>query len=282
MAGNRKHHGPVLAERGELTVIDCEACGYAHLHPLRFPKAGELYGEHAPPDWFDKVRREHEEGWWRPAYDHQVRLLKDAWTLVDWGAGAGWFVHHWLDQYRGVGIGIEPSEDARKAARVPEYLFPDVGRARERYELPLGTTAARASLVLEHLVNPRVFLRGMVSHADARIMVVVPNEFSPLQRRVGGDWFVNRVHLNYFNPWSLRGLFSQAGLRVVHEGATFPMELFILTGKDYRGDDALGRECHALRLKFERKLGRLAFLLYGLMYRAAGWGRELVFVGEKT
>ena len=282
MAGNRKHRGPVLAERGELTVIDCEACRRAHLLPLSERPVGELYGEHAPPDWFDKVRREHEEGWWRPAYDHQVCVLEDAWTLVDWGAGAGWFVQHWLDQYRGIGIGIEPSVVARASGLVQHHLFPDIEEAKDRYALPYRSTAARASLVLEHVADPEVLLREMMKYSTARIMVVVPNEFSPLQRRVGSDWFVSRVHLNYFNPWSLRGLFERAGLKVVHEGATFPMELFILTGKDYRGDDALGRECHALRLKFERKLGRLAFLLYGLMYRAAGWGRELVFVGEKT
>lgn len=286
MSGQKSHAGTIIAKNGDLEVLNCLGCGYAHLLPL--PDVGnyyaddQFYASHSPPDWFETVRQEHEAGLWDAAYRHQSRLLGDAWNVVDWGCGAGWFVHHWYGQRRGVPIGIEPSEKARREAPIPSLLWPSLEEAKRVYHLPLPRSAARASLVLEHLPDPVRFLRTMAENATGRVLVVVPNEFNPLQRRAGGNWFVSGVHCNYFTPSGLCNAMARAGLRVVHRGATFPMEVFIMMGLDYRGNAALGHKCFTARLRFEKALGGLAFRLYGLLHRRLGWGRELVYVGEQA
>lgn len=70
-------------------------------------------------------------------------------------------------------------------------------------------------------------------------------------------------------------------MKVIHESATFPMELFILAGMDYRKNDELGKKLHAARLRFEQTFGKNAFRLYNYLYKKHGWGRELIFVGSK-
>jgi hypothetical protein len=74
---------------------------------------------------------------------------------------------------------------------------------------------------------------------------------------------------------------EKAGFDVVFETATFPMELFILMGTDYRGNDILGQQCHETRLKTEQTFGEKAFDFYKHLYDNYKWGRELVFVGQK-
>ena len=62
---------------------------------------------------------------------------------------------------------------------------------------------------------------------------------------------------------------------------TFPTELFIVMGMDYRYDPQLGHTLHNIRLHWEKVFGWRTFEFYGLLYQRYGWGRELVFVGKK-
>jgi hypothetical protein len=172
-----------------------------------------------------------------------------------------------------------------------------------RYNMIVEHAAVRFSLVLEHVPDPAGFLSDHLAWPglDAKkVLVVVPNEFNPLQRAVlrrdplgtfrdvplgpvhhhRRAWFVDRRHLNYFDPPGLRACFEDAGLRVTYEGATFPMELFILAGADYRKNKSIGLAAHRLRLRFEKAMGSLAWRIYEMLYRRWGVGRELVFMGE--
>jgi len=56
------------------------------------------------------------------------------------------------------------------------------------------------------------------------------------------------------------------------------MELFILLGFDYRGNDELGRKCHLARLRLERRVGPRIFKLYGWLHRRLVWGREMIYL----
>lgn len=58
-----------------------------------------------------------------------------------------------------------------------------------------------------------------------------------------------RHHINYLDYSSLLALLKKAGFNVLKEGASFPMELFLLMGKRYVGADEIGRKLYGLRRK---------------------------------
>lgn len=285
-----EHWGPTRAESGRLRVISCQNCDYAHLEPLPSPDTVEryyrrdlFYTGHSPPDWLVREAEEHKRGLWNAAYRYQARLLKAGGNknLLDWGSGGGHFLKFWTERIpSGIGVGVEPSKSARTVEASSRYTV-----FSAPHQIGKGFRGhARLSLLLEHVPNPLEFLRTEVIPRlgeGGRVMVIVPNEFNPLQKRMKDSWFVSNVHLNYFTPGSLRRLLRRAGLRVIFEGATFPMELFLQVGLDYRSNDKLGQRLHRLRLYWEKAVGVGAFGLYQKLYRRWGIGRELIFVAEK-
>jgi hypothetical protein len=116
-------------------------------------------------------------------------------------------------------------------------------------------------------------------------MVVVPNEFNALQKRIvadlGNHWYVQKPHINYFSKASVGRLFESCGLRVVHQSGTFPMEIFYILGYKYIGNDTLGRKCHRRRLDIEGRFG-ISWQVYELLYKWFGWGRETIIVGIRS
>ena len=75
------------------------------------------------------------------------------------------------------------------------------------------------------------------------------------------------------------------GFDVLHVEASFPIEQFLLSGRNYVGNNALGRECHKERKAFESQLLLHAKDTAKSLYRAwaeAGIGREFVIVARAT
>lgn len=325
---DESHPGIYIADN----VIQCSRCQFAHLYPLPDSAAVDRYysgdyfysgsDPHSPPDWFAKERAEYEAGLWDAYYSYLAGLLDPDRPVIDIGAGAGWFLdyltkHGWSQWQM---WGIEPSAAARRVSPIGHRLFkasPD----KEGTTLidGYGYKALKGniilSLVLEHISDPARFLQeDVLPHLDpstssgrgGRLVVVVPNEWNPLQEHIINretklgnkfdlsrfelqhklsgatyqPWFVSPVHVNYFNPASLRGLLERCGLTVTFQGSTAPLELAILAGWDYRGDDTLGRRIHLKRLEFERRF-KGVFKVYGWLNRWLGWGREIVMGGEK-
>lgn len=281
-----RHFGARIAENDGLSVIWCDVCGFAHLFPLPDEKEVEaFYTEdkfYKDISWFEKEKREHEAGLWDAYYQYNVNLLPPGY-LIDLGCGLGWFGKFWEDNV-GLAWGIEPSYKALKWAYYNStitFIHPDLDIWASYWGSSEGKKSIRACLLLEHLVNPKQYLLDLMPLIDDKILIIVPNEFNPLQKRIGGDWFVCEHHINYFNSEGMRNLLKSVGLKVTHESATFPMEIFPLIGLDYRGNDKLGRKCHMARLKFEKLLGVRAFKLYERLYKWFDIGRELIFVAEK-
>ena len=142
------------------------------------------------------------------------------------------------------------------------------------------------ALVLEHVVDPLetvLIAKKNYIGSKGKLLVIVPNEFNPLQvrvqARVGGAWYVQQPHINYFSKVGINSLLQACGFRITYQGGTFPMELLYLMGHKYIGDDAVGQQCHQIRLNFERRMGWYAFRLYHLLYSRLGWGRETIIVG---
>src|SRR5262249_13874503 len=116
--------------------------------------------------------------------------------------------------------------------------------------------------VLEHIPDPATLLANAMSLlAPGGVLCVgVPNDFSPLQlllnekRGLAPWWIAPPHHLNYFNFASLDALLRRLGATPVRRLTSFPMELFEALGRNYIGNDALGRECHGLRKALDQDL----------------------------
>ena len=76
-----------------------------------------------------------------------------------------------------------------------------------------------------------------------------------------------------------------SGFGVVLREATFPIDVLLLVGENYVGNDALGRQCHGKHMMLERNLAAAGLThVKRQVYRAfaaSGLGREVVLVGEK-
>src|SRR5262249_1619019 len=153
----------------------------------------------------------------------------------------------------------------------------------------LGTfDAVHLKLVLEHLPEPaEVLARARERLRPGGVVCVqVPNDFNALQTAVQATlatppwWVAPPYHVNYFDFASLRRLCARVGLRVIREETNFPMEVFLLMGEHYVGNEAVGRACHRRRMVLEERLAAAG--LNGLrrrLYRALaaeGLGREAI------
>jgi SAM-dependent methyltransferase len=149
--------------------------------------------------------------------------------------------------------------------------------------------AVHLKLVLEHLPDPAAVLAAAVARLrpGGVLCVQVPNDFNRLQsvvcRTVSGTppwWVAPPYHVNYFDFESLERLCARVGAVPVRRDTNFPMELFLLMGDHYVGDDAVGRACHRKRMAFEERLAAagedgLRRRLYAAL-AAAGLGREAI------
>jgi len=212
--------------------------------------------------------------------------------MLDIGSGPGLFLLN--GQNRGWQVkGIEPSLQAIEHSW---GMGLDVaqGYFSEETASGLGTfDAINMSLVLEHIPDPAALLTLAHGQLDAGglLCVVVPNDFNPFQL-VARDhldfkpwWVAPPHHINYFNFNSLQRLMERCGFDVIHKEATFPIDIFLLMGDNYIGNDELGRACHSKRKILELNLSSSGMTeikrhLYQNLANI-GLGREVVLVARK-
>jgi SAM-dependent methyltransferase len=292
--------GPTIDRVNEFDVIDCQSCGWVHVFPT--PSDEELaslyrshyYGTEKP---LYLERYQADRAWWELTYSDRYDTFESVLPagrrrILDVGSGPGLFLA--TGKSRGwTTLGVEPAQQAAEHSRglgleiVETFLTADVVD-------DLGTfDVVHMSEVLEHIPDPTAFLRLTARLLDpgGLICIVVPNDYNPLQRvlrEVDGYhpwWIAPPHHLNYFTPPSLRALLERAGFEILVTEATFPIELFLLFGDNYVGNDALGRECHGKRKRFEVLLERGGQSgMRRRLYRALaeeGIGREVMIVGRK-
>jgi 2-polyprenyl-3-methyl-5-hydroxy-6-metoxy-1,4-benzoquinol methylase len=165
--------------------------------------------------------------------------------------------------------GIEPSQEGVDYAKqhgingkVAGIEEPESYISEEKQDIVLLIN------VLEHLRTPYETLTNIREHliADNGILVIdVPNEFNAFQMAANTqydlkDWWVAPPkHINYFSLSSLVTLLNKAKFEVIYEEASFPMELFLLFGDVFVGNQSLGRLCHEKRMNFEFVMRRNGF-----------------------
>ena len=102
--------------------------------------------------------------------------------------------------------------------------------------------------------------------------------------KLGNSSFIE-VPISYFSPIGLYKLFLDAGFQQNHIVNTFPIDMLLLCGLNYRADPKIGREAHLMRCQFESNFIN-AHGLQGLieLYQvicACGIGREIIGVFAK-
>ena len=296
------HCGEVLETVNDFHVVSCEHCGFAHVLPL--PSAEDLHEIYAHEYYsIEKplylARMLEDKAWWEEVYADRFERLEAALApnsarrLLDVGSGPGRFLA--LGRERGWQVmGIEPSSQAAAYSRdtlgleIREcFLTPDTAPNLGRFD------ALNMGEVLEHLPDPAGML-GLAHRLlddDGVLCTVVPNDFNPVQQLLREQqgfkpwWVAPPHHLNYFDHASLSALVARCGFEVLHVESTFPIDLFLLMGQNYIGNDTLGRQVHGQRKQLEQALlaggaGELKARLYKA-FADCGIGREVVLFARK-
>ncbi|NTV02683.1 MAG: class I SAM-dependent methyltransferase [Chlorobiaceae bacterium] len=295
------HQGPIVEESNGFEVIDCRLCGFKHIIPL--PTVDELqavyrheYYTEEKPLYIERHTEDLE--WWDLVYGERYGFLEghlpsNRRRLLDIGSGPGSFLL--TGQARGWKVkGVEPSAQASRYS--VEVLGLDVVNDffSEKNAPQLGTfDAVNMSEVLEHIPDPHSLLCLAYDRLDdeGMLCINVPNDFNPFQRVLRDHlgfspwWVAPPHHVNYFDFDSLASLVVRSGFEVVHREATFPIDLFLLMGDNYVGNDKIGRECHLRRMNFEKALhcagnDGLKRDLYAAL-GSLGIGREITLYARK-
>ncbi|MFY9311348.1 MAG: class I SAM-dependent methyltransferase [Bacteroidia bacterium] len=165
--------------------------------------------------------------------------------------------------------GIEPSEEGVEYA-AKNGINGKVGGIEDEKSYVTDTKQDIVLLinVLEHLRTPYETLVNIRKHliADNGILIIdVPNEYNAFQLAANKEyglkdwWLAPPKHINYFSPSSLQHLLKEAGFNVVKQEASFPIELFLLFGDVYVGNNELGSACHKKRVHFEYLMRKHGF-----------------------
>ncbi len=294
------HLGEQIASANGFDVIDCRLCGFKHITPI--PTEKELvqayqhdYYTQEKPLYIERYKEDLD--WWNMVYTQRYEILEQHLTLkqrrmLDIGSGPGFFLLN--GQKRGWQVkGIEPSVQAAEHScglglDVENIFF------TEQTASTLGAfDAINMGEVLEHIPDPAALLKlcHQQLNNDGMVCIIVPNDFNPFQLILRDHlgfspwWVAPPHHVNYFDFDSLSNLVHSCGFDVVHKESTFPIDLFLLMGDNYIGNDELGRSCHTKRMTFEKAMnkGGAGNLLAGLYSTFAnqGIGREIVLFGKK-
>ncbi len=292
-----EHIGGLITQKDGVDVIECAVCEFKHIMPLPTPEAiksmyEEVFYSDIKPSYISKMEREKE--YWMSLYTERIEEMNWVYAgpilggsaILDIGCGPGYFMaaaaECGLDPV-GVELSLQASKHARQFGRV--YTQP----IEEVTTLHPGTFhMVHMSFILEHLVNPHAVLRKMhkLMPTGGVLCIEVPRDFTPLQEEARqfatlDEWWVapTEGHVNYFSSESLKGLVSRNGFSIQYETTSWPMELYILAGRNYVGHPDVGKKCHEDRMGLEKKMWatmpETKKALYAMMARH-GIGREII------
>jgi SAM-dependent methyltransferase len=281
-----KHPYKDFIEKNHYKVINCKSCGFWHVYPMPTDKELAAYYEKKYYVTLGTNR----------SMTDKASDPDGFYTVLDIGAGYGDFLRFmankgWKTQ------GVELSRQAHESIHDSRTLNIKHGSIEDLATFDFKpASVVTLNNVLEHLRQPRETLEIIKKKfllSDGIIMVIVPNDFNPLQELINMTilknnkekkyyWVAPPDHLNY---WSIRTFMKFArtcGFRIMHSTVDFPMELFPLAGEDYISHPEVGRKAHLKRVDFEKHLQEtrsfaLKDSLYGL-FAKHGIGRDMQFI----
>ena len=214
--------------------------------------------------------QEYNEGIWS---DMQVRISDilskkpEETTVLD--IGCGWAQALLFLKRKGfLCYGFDPSPEAIKYGLEKGLKLKCAGLDKLIVFKDMMFDVVILKNVLEHLQDPIKSLREIYSSVLKKgglLIIDVPNEFNIFQ--IAGKelhnlpewWVAPPGHLNYFNTHTLTNLLEGIGFQVKITESSFPLEMFLLFGECYVGNDVLGKQCHKKRVAFEMNLRKLGY-----------------------
>jgi 2-polyprenyl-3-methyl-5-hydroxy-6-metoxy-1,4-benzoquinol methylase len=291
----RIHTGKIIDEANGYKILDCIKCKFIHaVASQTIDVYTSHYYDEEKPNYI--TANESETEWWDLTYGARIDYADDlagkslkSW--IDIGTGPGLFLDAANKRNKEI-IGVEPSLQAYthamgKGHRVVNGFFDSES------SLTLGSfDAAHFSEVLEHVPDPEEFLLNVrnVVKSDGLIVIVVPNDYNLLQQayieKTGKVkwWLAPPFHLNYFSHDSLSCLVERCGFEILECTSMFPIDLFLLMGDDYIGNDEIAKKAHSRRKVFETNLAKENKDLLRELYKAFAnlkIGREVVLYARK-
>lgn len=294
------HKGPCLDSVNGFDIIGCERCGFVHITPL--PTADDLdkvyrneYYTSEKPLYIERYKEDLK--WWNNVYSERFDTFESYLDtsrrrIVDIGSGPGFFLLHGKERQWQT-IGIEPSAQAAAHSRglgleiVEEFLDDQLAANLGLFDV------VHMSEVLEHIPEPAGMLlrANRILNPGGLICVVVPNDYNPFQQALRTScsykpwWLAPPHHVNYFDPDAIKKLLATCGFEILLQEATFPIDMFLLMGDNYVGNDEVGRSCHKKRMALELNLAAAGLTeTKRQLYRAFAdnnLGREIMIVGRK-
>ena len=298
-----KCSGRVVASKDKFDIVDCQKCGFIHILPLiETDESQEFYSnKFYQKETKDYIKRHVNDYEWlsieyNEKYDLFDKNLKRnrQKRILDIGSGPGLFLK--VGEKRGWEVlGFEPGKPAYHFSKNELNLnIKNEFFDRKTFNKYGRFDVVHLNNVIEHILDPidMLTMATEVLEEGGLICVTCPNDFNPLQLIVVEHlkkdkwWVVPEHHINYFNICSLKNLFNNLGLVVFYETASFPLELFLLMGEDYIGNDKVGRKMHKYRMKMEKVFNdsnnndfkRKIFD----QFAEIGIGRELTMIGKKN
>jgi len=293
------HTGAIIGRNDKLEVMDCEQCKFAHLFPLPTEKQLTEYYQHPfyeqdKKSWLQES--EEDADWIEASLRMELAMLgvaqKSANHFLDIGAGFGQCLEY-AQKLGWDAEGLEPSPFACQVLK--QYQLPYQQGFIETAEMVENSAEViRAAWVLEHLLDPSAVLEKFrkTLKPGGRLLLAVPNDFTNIQQIAQRElkkkdaWWIDKSHINYFNLRSLGLLLGKHGFQIQQFYSTYPMEMFLLQGDDYIGNQKLGRQVHARRKKFEMAMHQSAEGIQDLVHiqqamASTGMGRDLVVMAVK-
>lgn len=295
------HSGELLDSKNGFDVIKCDMCQFKHIVPIPTEKdlkqiyEDEYYTEDKP-QYIEHMNKDLE--WWNLTYDDRYdsfeeKLGEDRRTILDVGSGPGIFLKRGLERGWDV-TGIEPSKQAFNYSSGTlglnihnMFLNHSSKKHLDHYDV------IHLSEVLEHIPEPIELLKIVHEklNPSGLICVVVPNDYNPFQLSLRDAckfdpwWLAPPHHINYFNPNSLEHLLNSIGFEIVLKESSFPIDMFLLMGDNYIGNDKLGSQCHNKRKTFELNLAKAGLNHlkrdYYQLISQLNIGREITIIAEK-
>lgn len=178
-------------------------------------------------------------------------------NLIDIGCGNGSFINSASKHFKTV-VGVDFSKKNLSYKLNANCKFIESDPENFLKIKNLNYHIITLNNVLEHVINPRLFMNNLHRKLtkDQYLVVMVPNDFSKLQKKIKKTtnirnyWVSYPEHQNYFNDENFKS-FIKNKFKIVDEIGDFPVELFLFVDQmNYIKIPNLGKKIHEFRCKF--------------------------------